>query len=246
MSVELVLILVVVSFAFWVKGVAGFGGPLIAIPLLAPFLGVEAAVVAVVIPNLVANLMMLWTNRHAAAPNRKLLVRLIGAGAIGAIGGTVLLTRLDDRILSVVLAATVLMYIVASLAHPQFRMSRDVGMKLAAPVGLVGGVLHGATGNSGTVFGSFYHSLNLPRDEFVFALTVTFLGFGSLQIATLAQLGRFSGPPLIRALIAILPVLVVVPLGEAVSRRLNANVFGRVVLALLAFSAVALVVGAVS
>jgi len=246
MSVELVLILVVVAFSFWVKGVAGFGGPLIAIPLLAPFIGVEAAVVAVVIPNLIANLMMLWTNRHAAAPNRKLLMRLIGAGAIGAVGGTVLLTRLDDRILSLVLAATVLMYIVASLARPEFSLSRERGMRLAAPIGLAGGFLHGATGNSGTVFGSYYHSLNLPRDEFVFALTVTFLGFGTLQIATLAQLGRFAGPQLTQALVAILPVLVVVPLGEAVSRRLKAAVFGRIVLALLAFSAVALVYSAVS
>lgn len=246
MPFELILILVVVSFSFWVKAIAGFGGPLIAIPILAPFLGVEAAVVAVVIPNLVANLMMLWSNRHAASPNRRLLVRLIGAGALGTIFGTVLLTRLDDRIMSIALALTVVMYIVASLARPEFKVSRETGMKLAAPVGVVGGVLHGATGNSGTVFGSFYHSLDLPRDEFVFALTVTFLGFGALQIATLAQLGRFTTEALGPALLAILPVLVVIPLGEAVSRRLNPQAFGRVVLALLAFSAVALVVSAVS
>ena len=119
-------------------------------------------------------------------------------------------------------------------------------MKLAAPVGIVGGALQGATGNSGTVFGSFYHSLDLPRDEFVFALTVTFLTFGSLQIVTLAQLGRFSGDPLERALIAIVPVLLVIPLGEAFSRRLDAKIFGRLVLGLLAFSAVALVIGAVT
>lgn len=243
---ELVLVLVVVSFSFWVKAVAGFGGPLIAIPLLAPFLGVEGAVVAVVLANLVANVMMLWTNRHAASPNRRLLVRVIGAGALGTVAGTIALTRLDDRILSVVLAVTVVVYIVASLARPEFKVSRDVGMKLSAPVGIVGGVLQGATGNSGTVFGSFYHSLDLPRDEFVFALTVTFLTFGSLQIVTLAQLGRFSGVPLERALIAIVPVLLVIPLGEAFSRRLDAKIFGRLVLGLLAFSAVALVIGAVT
>ena len=243
---ELVLVLVVVSFAFWVKAVAGFGGPLIAIPLLAPFLGVEGAVVAVVLANLVANVMMLWTNRHAASPNRRLLVRVIGAGALGTVAGTIALTRLDDRILSVTLAFTVVIYIVVSLSRPEFKVSRETGMKLSAPVGIVGGALQGATGNSGTVFGSFYHSLDLPRDEFVFALTVTFLTFGSLQIVTLAQLGRFSGDPLERALIAIVPVLLVIPLGEAFSRRLDAKIFGRLVLGLLAFSAVALVIGAVT
>jgi hypothetical protein len=38
----------------------------------------------------------------------------------------------------------------------------------------------------------------------------------------------------------------VIPLGEAFSRRLDAKIFGRLVLGLLAFSAVALVIGAVT
>ena len=245
MTLELVLILVVVAFSFWVKAIAGFGGPLVAIPLLAPFIGVEQAVVVISLANLVANLLLLWSNRHGAKPNRKLLTRLILAGAAGTIGGTVLLTRLDDTVLAILLAGTVFIYIAANLARPEFHLSKERGLALAIPVGAVGGLMHGATGNSGTVFGSFYHSLNLPRDEFVFALTVTFLGFGSLQIGTLVQLGSFGGDRLIQALIAIVPVFIVTPLGEAVARRLDSKVFGRVVLALLAFSAIVLVVGAV-
>ena len=118
------------------------------------------------------------------------------------------------------------------------------GQALAIPVGAGGGLMHGALGASGTVFGSFYHSLRLPRDEFVFALTITFLWFGTLQIGTLAQLGSFGRERVIQSLIAVIPVFVVTPLGERLSRSLNAEVFGRVVLALLATSAVALIVGA--
>jgi uncharacterized membrane protein YfcA len=243
---EILLIVVVLSFSFWVKAVAGFGGPLVAIPLLAPFIGVEQAVVVLALPNTVANLILLWTNRHVAKSHRRLLTRLLLAGAAGTIGGTVLLTRLDDAVLAVVLAVSVFGYIAMTLLRPEFVMSPERGLALAIPVGAGGGLMHGALGASGTVFGSFYHSLKLPRDEFVFALTITFLWFGSLQIGTLAQLGSFGRERIVQSLIAVIPVFVVTPLGERLSRSLNAEVFGRVVLALLATSAIALIVGALA
>lgn len=242
---ELILILGVVSFSFWVKAIAGFGGPLLAVPLLAPFLGVEQAVVVVSIANIVSNLMLLWSNRHAGRSHGRLLLRLLLAGALGTVLGTILLTSLDDRVLALTLAASVVVYIVINLARPDFRLSSDRGLALAVPVGAVGGLMHGALGNSGTVFGSFYHSLRMPRDEYVFSLTVTFLAFGTLQIGTLARLGSFGEERLVQAALSVLPVLLVTPLGERISRRLDARVFGWVVLGLLAFSAMALVAGAI-
>ena len=244
MTPELALILVVVIFSFWIKAVAGFGGPLLAIPILAPFLGVEQSIVVISLANLVANLLLLWSNRAAARPNRQLLTRLIVAGALATVGGTVILTRLDDVVLSLILAASVFVYIVVNLAHPEFEISRERGLALAVPVGILGGIMHGTTGNSGTVFGSFYHSLKMPRDEFVFSLTVTFLGFGLLQIITLASLGSFNGPQMTQALIAIIPIWFVTRWGESFSRGLDPKVFSKIVLGLLAVSAIALIAGA--
>ncbi|MDH3249195.1 MAG: sulfite exporter TauE/SafE family protein, partial [Acidimicrobiia bacterium] len=100
------------AFTFLVKSVVGFGGPLLAIPMLAPFIGVEHAVVAVSLGNIVANLMLLWANRDAAGTTMPLLVRVVSAGIIGVAGGTYLLTVLDDRILSIALAISVFLYIV--------------------------------------------------------------------------------------------------------------------------------------
>lgn len=231
------------AFSFWIKGITGFGGPLLAVPMLAPFLGVEHTVVVVSLGNIVSNAMLLWSNRHAATTHRRLLTRLLLAGAVGTIVGTVLLTRLDDAVLSLVLAASVFLYVVVSLARPEATLTPRQGLMLAVPAGAVGGLMHGALGNSGVVFGSFYHSLKWPRDEFVFALTVTFLGFGLLQTGTLLQLGSFAGERLGQALLATIPVVVVTPLGEAVARGLNPAVFSRAVLALLAFAGVVLVAG---
>jgi uncharacterized membrane protein YfcA len=246
MSGELILILVVMFFSFWVKAIAGFGGPLLSVPLLTPFIGIEAAVVVMSLANAVANIMLLWSNRRAAHGIWPLFARVAVTAAVGVVAGTVLLTRLDDAILSLFLAATVLLYIVVSLTRPEFHLSEEQGRKAAWFMGTVGGLVHGSTGNSGTIFGSFYHSLRMPRDQYVFIITLTFLALGSLQIGTLLNLGSFTDERTQQAVLSIVPVVIATPLGERVSRRLDPKVFGRVVLALLAVAAVSLVVAAVS
>jgi uncharacterized membrane protein YfcA len=245
MNHELVLILAAMSFAFLVKGIAGFGGPLLAIPILAPSLGVEHAVVAVALGNVVSNLMMVWEYRVGWNDTRQILVRLLAAGAAGTVLGTWLLTRLDNRPLALSVAAMVIAYVLISIRKPDFRIEPAQGLRLAWPVGAVGGLVHGATANSGPVFGTFVHSLGLARSSFVFAVTIPFLVFGSIQVATLFGLGAFEGDRLSQSLLAILPVLVVIPLGTRIARRLDQRTFGRIVLGLLVVAAARMVLTAV-
>jgi uncharacterized membrane protein YfcA len=169
---------------------------------------------------------------------------MVSAGAIGAVVGTWLLTKLDNRILALSVATLVIFYIAVALSRPAFRINREVGQRWAWPVGAFGGFLHGATGNSGPIFGTFLHSLGLARSTFVFAVTVPFLVFGSIQIATLIGLGAFDRERTIQSLWAILPILVVIPVGTRIARRLSQVAFGRVVLALLAVTAIRLVLSA--
>lgn len=244
MNPDLFLILAAVAFAFLVKGVAGFGGPLLAVPIIAPTLGVEHAVVVLSIGNLISNVMMLWEHRTGFVDTRPLLVRLLSAGAAGTVLGTWLLTRLDNRPLALAVAALVLGYIAVSLVRPDLRMDPARGMKLAWPIGAFGGLVHGATGNSGPVFGTFLHSLGLARSSFVFSLTVPFLVFGSIQVVTLFGLDAFTPDRTTQALWAILPVLVVIPVGTRIARRLNQRAFERIVMALLAFAAIRLLLSA--
>jgi uncharacterized membrane protein YfcA len=241
---DLFLILAAVSFSFFVKGVAGFGGPLLAVPIIAPTLGVEHAVVVLSIGNVISNLIMLWEYRTGFGDTRPLLVRLLAAGVAGTVLGTWLLTRLDNRPLSLAVAALVLGYIVLSIVRPNFRIDASRGLSLAWPVGAIGGLVHGATSNSGPVFGTFLHSLGLSRSSFVFSLTVPFLVFSSIQVLTLAGLGAFTPERTAQALWAILPVLIVIPVGTRIARRLNQVAFERIVMALLAFAAVRLALSA--
>jgi uncharacterized membrane protein YfcA len=237
---DLTLIVLVSAVAFLVKGIAGFGGPLLAVPLLAPTLGVERSVAVLALANIVANLMLLWEHRVGAAETKQLLLRLLAAGAVGTVIGTWLLTRLDDRPLEVAMAVLVFVYIAVAVRRPNFHLPRERGLRLSWPVGAVGGLMHGATGNSGTVFGTFIHSLGMDRSPYVYALTVVFLVFGTIQTITLAGLGAFEGTVLTEALWTIIPVVLVTPIGGVIARRLDNRAITWVVLGLLAFSGIRL------
>ncbi|MFP3913267.1 MAG: sulfite exporter TauE/SafE family protein [Actinomycetota bacterium] len=235
------MILGAVAVGFLVKGVAGMGGPLLAIPLIATVTSVEHAVVVVSFANLLANAWLVWEHRRSARGLRWLLLPLLLAGTAGTIFGSWLLTELDDRILSWVLAGIIAAYILRFLTRPQFRIDESVGRRLAAPVGLAGGVLTGGTGSGGPLYATYLHALRLDRSVFIFSISTTFLILGPIQMGVLASLGSYTAIRIEQALLAVLPLLVVFPLGVAVSRRMPQKVFEYAVLALLALSAVRLV-----
>jgi uncharacterized protein len=244
MTEHLPLILAAVAAGFLLKSIAGFGGPLFAVPILAPTLGVEHAVVAVSFANIVANLLMLWEYRSEAPESKPLLARLLAGGAIGTAVGTWLLTWIDDRPISLAVGILVLAYIATALRMPELHIPQGRGLIAAVPVGLVGGVVHGATGNSGQIFGTFIHALGLPRRAYVWALTVVFFSFGTVQTITLFGLGSFDRQRIIEATWAIIPVFVVIPLGTRIAARLKSTTFRWVVLGALALAGIRLIVSA--
>lgn len=237
---EVLLVLAAVAIAFLVKSVTGMGGPLLAIPIIAASTSVEHAVVVVSFANLVTNGYLVWEHRKTWNESRRLLVPLVSSGAIGTIAGSWLLTELDDRILSLVLALVVVAYIVRSVTSPDFELALGLGKRLAGPVGLIGGVMTGGTGSGGPLYATFLHALRLDRETFIFTMSLLFLIFGPIQMIVLATLGSFTQPRILQGLAALIPLTVVIPLGVVLSRRLRQRAFELAVLALLAFSAVRL------
>lgn len=240
MSEELVLVLVAVAIAYLVKSITGMGGPLLAIPIIAASTSVEHAVVVVSFANLVTNGYLVWEHRKAWTESRWLLVPLVSAGTVGTIVGSWLLTELDDRILSLVLALIVVAYLLRSVTSPDFELARGVGRRLAGPVGLIGGLMTGGTGSGGPLYATFLHALRLDRGTFIFTMSLLFQIFGPIQMIVLATLGSFTQPRILQGLAALVPLAVVIPLGVVLSRRLRQRAFELAVLALLAFSGVRL------
>lgn len=238
---QILLVLAAVTVGFFAKGVTGIGGPIIAIPVLAAFMGVEYAVAVITIPALAANAWMMWVHRESASSVRQYLIPLLVAGAVGVVFGAWILVTANEDVLALALALFVIVYIIWYSTHTEFKLSEKHATRLTIPVGLVGGGLQGATGISAPVIATFVHSLRLPRAGFIFAITVPFTVLGMVQVISMAALGVYTTDRLFAALLAIIPVAFVLPIAMRLSSKLSQRTFENVVLVLLGVTAARLI-----
>ncbi len=242
--VELAAVLLAVSAGAFVKAVTGMGLPLVAIPVMALVVGVEDAVVVIAPANVAANGWLVWRYRHGRTGAPPLVV-FVTAGAAGAVVGVWLLSRLDGRWLSGLLAAAVLVYVVAQVRWPERRLPPRAARRLAPGAGAVAGVAQGAAGISGPIVGAYVHSLRLPRTVHVFSVTLVFLVLGAAQLVSILALGLMTIGRTGGAALAAVPVAAATLVGTRVGDRLDRAVFDRVVLGVLAAAGVTLAVQAV-
>ncbi len=229
----------------FVKGVTGSGLPLIGIPFMASFLGVEHAVVVMLVPSTVANAWIVWSNRAAAGRARHLLP-LFTLGAVGTVAGTWVLVSFDDRWLSLGLASMIIAYAVVFLTKPDLQFTRGFTDRANAPVGLAAGALQGATGVSGPLIATYLHGIRLERDTYLFAITALYGTFGTVQIFALLGLGSFTLTRFWQGMATLIPLAFALPLGLRVARTISHRAFELSVLTLLVVVALKLVANSVS
>lgn len=232
----LAIILAAISVGSFVKGVTGSGLPLLSIPVMAAFLGVERAVVVMAVPGIVSNAWMIWRYRSHLTRTRDLPL-LVGAGVLGVVGGTWLLDVLDPRVLSGVLAALIVGYVALRLTRPSFALRPAMTRVLSGPVGLAAGGLQGATGIAGPLLNTYLHSYHLEPPAYVLSLVTLYETFALAQASALAGLGLLTARRLAESLLVLAPIAVLLPLGARVSPRLSRRTFDLWVLALLVASA---------
>lgn len=225
----------------FVKSVTGMGYPLLAVPVIALALGIEDAVVIVSGPNAVANFMLCWQARDGRSDTRDLPV-LVGTAFCGAFLGTFLLVTLPEDPLLVVLAATIVVFVVSYLRSPELRMRPETTRRWSPVVGSVAGVMQGALGVSGPVVGAWMHGYRLSSQAYVFSVTLIFGVAGSVQLVLLTATGRYTSDRVEVSALALIPVVAVLPIGMRWRRRLGGRGFDLAVLAVLLGSGAALVV----
>lgn len=79
---QFVLVVVAILLGALVKAITGVGLPLLAVPVIAAFTSIDDAVVVLAVPNLVANLQLVWRERNHLSANPDLPV----LGLTGVLG----------------------------------------------------------------------------------------------------------------------------------------------------------------
>jgi uncharacterized protein len=233
---QLALICVIVAGAAAIKGTIGFGFPLIGIPLLSAIIGPRAAVPMIAVPTLLSNCIMV--SRGTASRAAVHLVLAIAGLAVGTFIGAAVFKALDPRSLSVLVGAVTLGYVLATVFNLTALVPEAVGRRAAPVVGLAAGLMGGATGIFAPLLASYLHLMHMAKRDFVFWLTTMFFVSNIAQVVSYAHLGLYAGGVLTLALVACVPMAIGTWSGLALQDRINPEVFGRVVLGLVALAAV--------
>jgi uncharacterized membrane protein YfcA len=236
---QLIVMAVALGAGGLVKGATGMGLPLVAVPILASFLGVQHAVALMTIPIVATNAWQVWRFRDDRR-GADFLPGLLAGGVVGVVIGTWLIVSAPERLLALVMAAVLLAYVVLRLARPHLALPRERGRHLGVPVGISAGALQGATGIGSPLGVTFIHAMRLPRRAHVFAVSAMFLQFGVVQIPALAVAGVLTWPILLQGALAMLPALAALPVGAWLAARLPPRAFDVIILALLVLVAVQL------
>ena len=236
---QIFLILGIAGVAAVVKSIAGFGYPLLLLPVLAQFIDVVDAVLIVAPSNLYLNLGIAWKLRETRTEAKTLNVFMV-TGLVGAVGGTLLLPLLPVQTFRLILFIILVAFLINRLSGLKFMMADETAHRLAPVVGGVAGLFQGAAGVSGPIVTPWFLCVDVNRDTFIFSIASFFAltQIGQMIVAAIQQL--YNRDSIIIGLLLIPLGILSVPVGAIIRERISVTAFERVVIVLLTISATTL------
>lgn len=222
------------------KGLTGIGLPSVAIPILAGLYDIRTAVILLSLPNLFTNLVLIargWPHIVILRGHKGLIL----TGVIGVLAGVRLLCTLPQAPLSLVLGIATLAFVVNTLLNPTFRLPGRIARALGPGVGLLAGALQGSTGVSGPLLTMYLYSIGLPKEQFVFLITVLFQLFSTTQFLGLLASRVYTPSIVLAAALSGIPIALGFALGVRFQGRISQEAFNRFILVLLTFIALRLI-----
>jgi len=213
-------------FAGLVKGVIGVGLPTVAMGLLSVAMPPAEAAAIMVLPAVVTNL---W--QMAAGPALAVLARRFALMMAGVVVGTFatigLLTGTSTSIATGALGSVLAAYGFYGIAGAGFEVRRKSERYLSPLIGLITGMLTGATGVFVIPVVPYLSSLKLEKEELIQSIGISaFVCPAALWLA-LAVNGKYQAVVAGTSLVALLPALIGMYAGQHVRRRLQPAVFRR-------------------
>jgi uncharacterized membrane protein YfcA len=241
---RLIVAIAAIFLAGIAKGVTGMGLPVAGVPILVALYGdLRLVLLTTVLATALSDVPMLWRFRKNYR-EASILVGFLICGLIGIVIGTRILLYVKVSILSAVLAAVVIAFILVSWFGKVPTMSKVLATRLGPLIGFICGVIQGSAGASGPIVTTYLVSSQLSRDGFLFAINAIFFVLDWTQFVSLQQLHQTTSAIWTTSLIVVAVVFAGIGIGFAIQKRIDDVIFKRAVLVMLACAAVGLVIRA--
>jgi uncharacterized protein len=229
---SLTIILMGLAFGSFFKGLTGMGLPLVAVPILAGFLGAEHAIVVMQIPGLVSNAWLVWSHRRSAVqvPMR---YDMIVPSVIAVVVGVWFLDFADERVTVLLLAGTVAVFLAVLLLKPSFHLDGVIGRIITPLASAFGGFAQGAAGVSGPLFSTLILSFRLKREAYVFYNGLLFGLFNLVQIGAMIWFDMFTWQRTLEGFLALIPLFIFQSLGMRAMGAISTKAFNVAVITVI-------------
>jgi uncharacterized membrane protein YfcA len=227
-----VVVIAVAFLAAMVTGALGYGFSSITVPVALLFVPGKTLAPALVLLELATNLLGLMLHRREVPSIARRIAPIIAGLLPGVALGAWLLSSVSGSPIKIATYAALLPLVVAQSTGRRWPLRRE--RAAAIPAGVFIGALYSATTISGPPIALFLNNQGLAQRQFraaVYALravesTATTVAYGFL--------GLFAGPSLHLSLRLTPSLLIGLPLGMALLRRIEAEAFRRVSMAVSA------------
>jgi len=225
------------------KGITGLGLPAVAVPIMASFLGVEPAVMIMLLPTLTTNAWLTWRLRRFL-PEVPELRRLLIPSVPGIAVGASVLYIASEQLLATVLAVWVLGYLLLRYLHPNLTLSERARRWVAPPVGFACGTLQASTGICAPIIVPYVDALRPEPRLVVFIFSAVFFSLALTHFVILLMLQAYSLEQFSQSAVAVIPAMIFVPIGSWLRQFIPPEVFAVVIRVVLFTTAVRLLYGA--
>ncbi|HHC71568.1 MAG TPA: sulfite exporter TauE/SafE family protein [Thiotrichales bacterium] len=233
---QLALSAAIVSVAYLVRGIAGFGSGLIAIPLLALMMPLQVVVPLVVVLDYMASA------SHGVSQRSRILWRevvvLLPFAALGVLGALWVFQQVDEALLRHALGLFILLFAIYSFLS--IESQRVISRRWAAPAGGLGGFIGTLFGTGGPFYVLYLRFRGLDKSAFRATFATIFLLDGAGRLAGYVASGFFTLDQLTLVAVA-LPVMVIsLVMGGHIHTRMGQQTFQRAISLILVGSGLTL------
>lgn len=237
--VLLILTIFILALAAFGHAVFGFGGGLIAIPLLSLLMGVRDAVTLSLILQLITCVLLLRIYRHIAW-------RIVGPMLIGLLPGTImgtyLLSTMSESALRIALAVFILLYLIRAQFFSGVTMHWIRHHFWGVFAGAAGGSIQGFIGTGGPPLVVYLRETVPEKVGFRASLLLIVLISNITRIALSLRTGLFTDSILLTSLYALPLFILALWGGDKLSVRLDERYYFHAVHVMLLGSVVALLI----
>lgn len=212
--------------AGFVKGVIGFGLPSISMGLLSALIVPDMAAAILVVPTFLTNVWQAFAGSHTRAVLRRFWPMYAGV-FLGTLMTAGIITGADPGIAALPIGGVLLVYAVLGLSGVRFRVPRKSEVVASPAMGLVTGLINGATAIFVLPGAPYLQATQMEKDELIQALGFVALFASSALALGFGLNGSVATTLWPAVLVALAAAIGGMSAGQVVRRRLSVAVFQR-------------------